>query len=91
MSELFATGRIVDLIIAAMALEALLLAAWRRRTGRGLPPAVVATTLLAGVFLMLALRAALTGASWPAIAGWLLAGLAAHLADIGLRLRGAGG
>ncbi len=34
---------------------------------------------------MLALRAALTGAPWPSVALWMLAGLAAHVADLVLR------
>ena len=37
--------------------------------------------------LMLALRAALVGAGWIAVAAWMLAGLVAHLADLGLRFR----
>ena len=43
--------------------------------------------LLAGAFLLLALRAALTGAPWPSIAIWLLAALIAHLADLVRRWR----
>lgn len=38
--------------------------------------------LLAGAFLLLALRCALTGAGWLWIALWLLAALLAHVADI---------
>jgi hypothetical protein len=41
--------------------------------------------MLAGAGLLLALRAALTGAAWHMIAAWLLAGLAAHLFDLYLR------
>ncbi len=37
-------------------LEALLLIAYHRRTGRGLPPATLLINLLSGVSLMLALR-----------------------------------
>jgi hypothetical protein len=87
MSELFVTGRIVDLILVAMLLEGALLFWWHRRTGRGLPVDLIATTLLAGGFLLLALRAALTGATWPWVALWLFAGLVAHLADLWRRLR----
>ncbi|MCG5525732.1 hypothetical protein LRB11_12430 [Ectothiorhodospira haloalkaliphila] len=87
MSELFATGRIVDFILLAMLLEGALLLWWHRRTGRGLPADVIVTTLLAGGFLLLALRAALTGADWPWISLWLSAGLLAHLADLWRRLR----
>ena len=38
-------------------------------------------------FLLLALRAALTGESWDTVAGWLAGGLVAHLVDLGVRLR----
>jgi membrane-bound metal-dependent hydrolase YbcI (DUF457 family) len=87
MSELFATGRIVDLILVAMLLEGALLFWWHRRTGRGFPVDLIATTLLAGGFLLLALRAALIGSAWPWVALWLFAGLVAHLADLRRRLR----
>ena len=43
--------------------------------------------LLAGAFLLLALRAALTGASWIPVALWLLAALFAHLVDLVRRWR----
>ena len=42
-------------------------------------------TLAAGAALMLALRAALTGAGWPTVAAWMLVGLVAHAADLILR------
>jgi hypothetical protein len=37
MADFFASGRVADLILLVLAAEALLLLAWRRRTGRGLP------------------------------------------------------
>lgn len=86
MAELFASGRVVDAILALMVLEGALLYVLYRRKGRGLPPATIVTTLAAGGFLLLGLRAALTGAAWYAVAGWLLAGLAAHLVDLRRRL-----
>lgn len=82
MPELFASGRAVDLVVGFMALEALVLVIYRRRTGRGLEPVALAGMLLPGLLMLLALRAALTGAAWPWIAGWLLASLAAHLLDL---------
>lgn len=87
MSELFADGRIVDLILLLLMIEGAVLAAYRWRTGRGLAIASLAATLLAGAFLLLALRAALTGAPWTDIALWLLAALVAHLFDLDRRLR----
>jgi hypothetical protein len=87
MDALFASGRIVDAILVLVAAEALLLA-WLARS-RGLARAPLLANLASGAALMLALRAALTGAVWPVVAGWMLAGLLAHLADLTLRLRAA--
>ena len=82
MSELFASGRIVDIILALTAAEAVFLVLHHRITGRGPAPTAFLGTLLSGVGLMLALRGALAGASWEWIALWLLAALAAHVGDL---------
>lgn len=82
MQELFSNGRIVDLILLLMVVEAAVLGLHNRRTGRGLPVRQVVTVLMAGGFLLLALRAALTGAAWSSIALFLGLGLIAHLADL---------
>jgi hypothetical protein len=87
-ADLFASGRIVDLILALMAAEAVVLAVHYRRTGRGVPLPDLAVNLAAGAGLLLALRAALTGAGWAWTAGWLTLALAAHLADLARRWRG---
>jgi hypothetical protein len=88
MSEFVASGRIVDLVLAVVAIEAALLFALRRRLGRGPRPADILAMLLPGVCLMLALRAALTGAWWGAIAVALAAAFLAHLADLSRRFGG---
>lgn len=85
MAEMFASGRIVDAVIALMLLEALLLAWLRARRGRGPAPADVLANLAAGLFLLLALRGALVGAAWPWLAASLAAALVAHLADLARR------
>jgi hypothetical protein len=81
-AELFSSGRVVDLILLLMFLELAGLALWRA-AGR---PAPVLTGLLpylaSGAALLVALRIALTGGAWPAIAGALLAAFAAHLYDL---------
>jgi hypothetical protein len=86
-SELVASGRIVDLILGFMVLEGLVLAVWHRRTGRGLAPLDVLANVLAGACLLLALRAALVGAAWFWIALALSAALFAHLFDLVRRWR----
>ncbi|GJE54667.1 MULTISPECIES: hypothetical protein [Methylobacterium] len=87
MPELFASGRIVDGILVLVALEAVALLVWRWRRGRGPSPLALIGNLASGASLMLAVRAALTGADWTVIAGFLLASLVAHLTDLCLRLR----
>jgi hypothetical protein len=84
---LFASGLVADLILALVAVEALLLLAYRRRTGRGPAPADLVLNLLAGAFLVLALRFALVGAGGAWIAACLGAALVAHLADLRRRWR----
>jgi hypothetical protein len=85
MEEAFATGAIVDIILAMMALEAVALVALRRRIGRGPSPLAIVTSLAAGLFLLIALRIALTGGPWQGIAAALLGSLLAHTADTWLR------
>lgn len=88
MQDMFDSGLAADLVLLALAVEALLLWALRRWVGQG--PGLVAMLpfLLAGAAFALALRAALTGAGWGAVALPLLGAFAAHLWDIGRRWRG---
>lgn len=85
MNALFDSGRVIDLILGLMVVEAIALALYHARTGRGIAPRRLYANLLAGACLMLALRASLTGAGVPHVASWLLLGLVAHLADLGTR------
>ncbi len=85
MTYLFASGWIVDLILTAMALETVALLIYRFRTSRGIPVAALCINLLAGGFLLLALRSALLGHSWIWTAGWLAMALVAHIADVAQR------
>lgn len=83
MSDLFAAGRVVDLILGFLVAEGLVLYLYYRRTGRGLTFTTLIPALLAGAFLLLALRGALTGAGWQWIALALIGALIAHLVDLG--------
>jgi len=90
MEALFASGRVVDLILFLMACEVALLAVLRSSGRFPIPPQRLLPSLLAGACLLLALRAALTGAGVALCSMWLLLGLFGHVLDLGLRVRGAG-
>ena len=87
MNELFASGRVADLILLVLVFEGLALWLFHQRTGRGLPLSVVLPFLLAGGAFALSLRAALTGAGWPLVALPLLGALVAHVWDLAARWR----
>jgi hypothetical protein len=80
MTALFASGHAVDIVLAVILAEAVLLVVQRR------PIAGVALALLPGALMLLAVRAALTGMNWPWIAAALALSFPAHLLD--LRRRG---
>ncbi len=83
------SGQTIDAILALVALEALALFAYRFATGRGPSPLPMLFTLLAGGFLLLALRAALTGAGSAGIGAFAAAAFIAHGADLASRWAGA--
>ena len=82
MMTLFSSGRVVDIILFFVFLEAVYIAVHRGKTGRGVRLREVAAGMLSGVFLLLALRCALVDERWPWIATWLLFALIAHFADL---------
>jgi hypothetical protein len=78
--EFFASGHAVDVVLLMTAAEAVVMSwLWRRHR-----PAIAAflRTLVAGAFLLLALRVALTGGAWPWIAAALMGSGVAHAADL---------
>lgn len=81
MEALFTSGHAVDLVLAVLAVEAAVLR-WRGWAWRDLIAA-----LLPAVLMMLALRAALTGWSWPWLAVPLALSFPVHLLDLSLRRR----
>lgn len=82
MHDLFVSGRIADIIIGMMVLEAAALIAYHSKTGKGIRPLQALAALAAGASLFVALRLALTGAPWLWIGAALAASLAAHIADL---------
>jgi hypothetical protein len=73
------------LIIGLMLVELAVLTLVHRSTGRGVPPLELAASLGAGGALVLALRAALVGSSWPHPAMWLILALIAHVLYVTVR------
>jgi hypothetical protein len=86
--EWFASPGLVDLVLVLTCAEAACLALWRRAGHGALSCRDVALLLLPGVFLMLALRAALAGATWPWVPVALGGALMTHVLDLRTRLRG---
>ena len=86
--SLIESGRVLDVMGAFVALEVVVLLAFWRRTGRGVPPASLLLNLGAGGSLMLAFRAVLLGSGALVAAAWLLASLVFHVADLARRWQG---
>lgn len=80
MADLFASGSVVVWILGFLTAEAAVLLILRGRMKMEFLD--VAAALGAGAALLLALRAALRGESWPIIACWLGVSLCAHLFDL---------
>lgn len=76
------TGGLIDAIIVLVAIEAIAIFVWRLKTGNGPALSSLACNLLAGAFLLLALRNALVGASEVWIAACLLAAFVSHILDL---------
>lgn len=85
MRELFASGRVIELILWFMVVEAVVLGIYHRRSGRGVRPLDLALNLAAGALLLLALRVALVDPDPLAPAPYLAVALFAHLADLARR------
>jgi len=85
--ELFASGRVVDLILLLMVVEAVVLGVLHWRTGRGIPLPDLVPNLCAGALLLLAVRAALVHPEPLAPAPYLAVALVAHVADLARRWR----
>jgi hypothetical protein len=75
-AALFASGHAADLILIVLAAEFVWLV---MRGGKALD---VALALGPAVFIVLALRGALTGADWPLIALPLMLSFPVHIADL---------
>jgi hypothetical protein len=87
MADLFASGRLIDLILIVIVVEAaVLLLVWRYGR-RGVAPGDLLPNLCAGAFLLLAFRVTLGGGGWMLACGCLAAAGVAHLIDVIRRWR----
>jgi hypothetical protein len=80
--EIFSGTLLIDIVITVTLVEWGVLSWWHRRTGRGIPMSELRATLLAGLYLMLALRASMTAAPWYVVALLLLAAGLSHASDL---------
>jgi len=80
-------GRLLDVALAAIAFEIVGLVAYRWITGRGLRPIDTMGQLLAGAFLLAAVRAAVAQADLRVVLLLVTASLPTHLFDLVRRVR----
>jgi hypothetical protein len=85
LQSLFQSGRVADILLAVMAIEAAVLIGYRIAKGRGFAIPYVITNLVAGGFLVLALKSALTDAPWVWTALSLAAAGISHAIDLAVR------
>ena len=82
MTEFFSSGRSIDLVLILIGLEAIgLMVLWRMRRCP-LPPLSTLLILAPGTCLLLAARAAITGAAWGTVSFFFLVALVIHLVDL---------
>lgn len=82
MRDLFASGRAVDIVLVVMLVEFAVLVVRRAPDQRTATAIDLGFALAPGACILLGLRAALVGASWPWIALWLLASFPLHISDL---------
>ncbi len=87
MKALLANGWLLDAILAGVVLEAVVLSALFRQTGRGVRPGDLVANLAAGACLLMAMRLGMAGAWWGWVCACLGGGLVCHVADLRERWR----
>ncbi|MEM1033628.1 MAG: hypothetical protein AAGN82_25050 [Myxococcota bacterium] len=80
-------GPLIDIALVAIVVEIAVLLVYRRVTGRGLRPLDLLGHLLAGGFLLGAVRAAVSGADTGVVLTLVTASLPTHLFDLVRRVR----
>ena len=87
MLTFLASAHVVDLILAIVAAESIVLTMYWQVTRRGVAPMQLLPNLLAGALLLLALRFALSDFAWPWYTACLAAAGIASVADLRQRWR----
>ena len=85
-ADLVRSGRIAEIALAILCLEAVVLIVLCRQRRRADQLPGLLAHIAAGACLLLALRAALVDASWLAVALPLAGALVAHTIDLAIRL-----
>ncbi len=85
MADMIINAALIDWILALVALEGAAILGWRALRGSGPQPLAFLSNLVAGVFLLIALRGAVSGASGAGIAACMFAGFVAHFVDLAAR------
>ena len=87
MTEFLSSARVVDLVLLVVGLEVLGISLYWHVTRRGIAPENLLPNLLAGAALVLALRLALSGFSWPWYTACLAIAGITNVADLRQRWR----
>lgn len=87
MTDLLSGVHAIDLILAIVAFELVGFTLYWHLCGRGIAPTQLLPNLLAGALLLLALRLALSGYSWPWYTACLALSGVANVADLRQRWR----
>ena len=88
MADIIINAALIDWILALVALEGAAILGWRALRGSGPQPLGFLSNLVAGAFLLVALRGAVSGASDVWIAACMFAGFLAHFVDLTARWGG---
>jgi hypothetical protein len=87
LTDLIASGRVIDLVLLVVVIEVAALVLWKPLRG-SMALMDIASLVLPGVMLMLALRAHMTGEPPLMMAGLLAAAFGFHIWDVMRRRRG---
>ncbi len=82
LNDAFNSGRIIEILLVIVLVEAVALLVYWKNTGRGVSPVSLIGMLGAGIFLMLAIRSAIQNSATELLAMWLLLSLVFHVIDL---------